>query len=101
MPPCIMHIPLGNPNKVKDTIYDDLDIIISATPRTIKFFLLGVHNARVGADHQTLTGVMALEGVGKCKSNGDSCYQFFNCLLVCGNDIQHLSLIFNLRICFI
>ena len=62
MPPCTMHIRLANPNKVKDTIYDDLDIIISATPRTIK---LGVHNARVGIDHHTLTGVMTLEGVGK------------------------------------
>ena len=66
MPPCTMHIRLANPNRVKDTIYDDLNvIIISATPRTIKLFLLGVHNARVGTDHQTLTGVMTLEGVGK------------------------------------
>ena len=60
-----MQIRLANPNKVKDTIYDDLDIIISATPRKIKLFLLGVHNARVGTDHQTLTEVMALEGEGK------------------------------------
>ena len=29
--------------------------------------LLGVHNARVGTDHQTLTRVMTLEGVGKWK----------------------------------
>ena len=65
MPPCTMHIRLANPNKVKDTIYDDLDIIISATPRTIKLFLLGVHNARVGTDYQTVSGVMTLEGVGK------------------------------------
>ena len=53
-----------NPNKVKDTIYDDLDIIISAIPHTIKLFLLGDLNASVGTDHQTLEGVMGL-GVGK------------------------------------
>ena len=64
MPPCTMYIRLTNPNKVKPTIYDDLDIIISATPRTIKLFLLGDLNANVGTDHQTLEGVMSLEGVG-------------------------------------
>ena len=64
MPPCTMYIRLTNPNKVKDTVYDDLDIIISATPRTIKLFLLCDLNANVGTDHQTLEGVMSLEGVG-------------------------------------
>ena len=65
MPSCTMHIRLTNPNKVKDTINDDLDIIISATPRTIKLFLLGDLNASVDTDHLTLEGVMGLEGVGK------------------------------------
>ena len=65
MPPCTMYIRLTNPNKVTDTIYDDLDIIISATPRTIKLFLLGDLNASVGTDHQNLEGVIGLEGVGK------------------------------------
>ena len=65
MPPCPMYIRLTNPNKVKGTIYDDLDIIISATPRTNKLFLLGDLNANVGTDHRTLEGVMGLEGVGK------------------------------------
>ena len=60
-----MYIRLANPNKVKDTIYDDFDIIISATPRTIKLFLLADLNANVGTDHQALKGVMGLEGVGK------------------------------------
>ena len=65
MPPCTMYIPLTNPNTVKDTMYDGLDIIISVTLRTIKLFLLGDLNASVCTDHQTLQGVMGLEGVGK------------------------------------
>ena len=65
MPPCTMYIRLTNPNKVKDTIYDDSDIIISATPRTIKLFLLVYINASVDTDDQTLEVVMGLEGVGK------------------------------------
>ena len=65
MPPCTMYIRLTNPNKVKVTIYDDLDIIISATPRTIKLFLLDNLNANVCTDHQTLERVMGLAGVGK------------------------------------
>ena len=65
MPPCTMLKRLANPNKVKDTIYDDLVIIISAAPRTIKVFLFGDHNANVGTDQQTLEGVMGFEGVAK------------------------------------
>ena len=61
---------MTNPDKVKDKFYDDLDNVISATPRTDKLILLGDFNARVGTDHQTWEGVIGPEGVGKCNSNG-------------------------------
>ena len=61
---------MTNPDEVKDKFYDDLDNIISATPRTDKLILLGDFNARVGTDHQTWEGVIGSEGVGKCNSNG-------------------------------
>ena len=37
---------MTNPGEVKDKFYDDLDNIISATPRTDKLILLGDFNAR-------------------------------------------------------
>ena len=60
---------MTNPDEVKDKFYDNLDNIISATPRTDKLILLGDFNARVGTDHQTWEGVICSEGVGKCNSN--------------------------------
>ena len=56
---------MTNPDEVKDKFYDDLDNVISATPRTDKLILLGDFNARVGTDHQTWEGVIGPEGVGK------------------------------------
>ena len=61
---------MTNPDEVKDKSYDDLDSVISATPRTDKLILLRDFNARVGTDHQTWEGVIGTEGVGKCNSNG-------------------------------
>ena len=61
---------MTNPDEVKDKFYDDLDNIISATPRTDKLVLLGDFTARVGTDHQAWEGVIGSEGVGKCNSNG-------------------------------
>ena len=52
------------------TFFNDLDSVISATPRTDKLILLGDFNARVGTDHQTWEGVIGTEGIGKCNSNG-------------------------------
>ena len=60
---------MTNPDAVKD-FYDDLDSVISASPRTDKLILLGDFNARVGTDHQTWEGVVGTEGIGKCNSNG-------------------------------
>ena len=42
-----------HPDEVKYKFYNDLDDVISATPRTDKIILLGDFNARVGTDHQT------------------------------------------------
>ena len=44
---------MTNPDEVKDKFYNDLDDVISATPRTDKLILLGDFNARVVTDHQT------------------------------------------------
>ena len=54
----------------KTSSYDDLDSVISATPRTDKLILLGDFNTRVGTYHQTWEGVIGTEGIGKCSSNG-------------------------------
>ena len=61
---------MTNPDEVKDKFYNDLDDVISATPRTDKRILLGDFKVRVGTDHQTWEGVIGPEGVGKCYSNG-------------------------------
>ena len=61
---------MTNPDEVKDKFYDDLDSVISATPRTDKLILLGDFSARVGTDYQTWEGMIGTEGIGKCNSNG-------------------------------
>ena len=61
---------MTNPDEVKDMFYDNLDIIIYATPCTDKLILLGDFNARVGIDHQAWEVVLGSEGVGKCNSYG-------------------------------
>ena len=44
---------MTNPDEAKDNVYNDIDDVISATPRTDKLILLGDFNARVDTDHQT------------------------------------------------
>ena len=61
---------MTNPDEVKDKFYNDLDDVISATPRSDKLIFLGDFHARVGTDHQTWEGVIGPEGVGKCNTNG-------------------------------
>ena len=56
---------MTNPDEVKDKFCDDLDFVISATPRTDKLILLGDFNTRVGTDHQSWEGVIGTEGIGK------------------------------------
>ena len=61
---------MTNPDEDKDKFNDDLDSMISATPRTDKLIFLGYFNVRVGTDHQTWEGVIGTERVGKCNSYG-------------------------------
>ena len=49
---------MTNPDEVKDKFYDDMDSVISATPRTDNLILLGDFNARAGTDHHTWEGVI-------------------------------------------
>ena len=60
---------MTNPNEVKDKFYNDLDDVISATPRSDKLILFSDLNARVGTDHQTWEEVIGPAVVGKCSSN--------------------------------
>ena len=41
---------MTNPDEVKDSFYNDLDDVISATPRTDKLILLGDFYARPGKE---------------------------------------------------
>ena len=47
---------MTNPDEVTDKFYDDLDSVISATPRTDKPIRLGDFNARVDTDHHHYLG---------------------------------------------
>ena len=49
---------MTNPDEVKDTFYDHLDSVVSATPWTDKLILLGDFSARVGTDYQMWEGVI-------------------------------------------
>ena len=60
---------MTNLKEVKDTFYNYVDDVISATPPTDKLILLGYFRARIGTDHQSWEGVIGPEGVGKCNSN--------------------------------
>ena len=59
---------MTHPDEVKDKFFDDVDSVISATPRTDKLILLGDFNARVGRDHQTWEGVIGTEGLKEWES---------------------------------
>ena len=61
---------MTNPDEVNDKFYDDLDSVISVTPRTDKLIILRDFNARVGTDYQTWEGVNGTEGIRTCNSNG-------------------------------
>ena len=77
---------MTNPDEVEDKFYDDLESVISATPRTDKLILLGDFNARVDTDYQTCEGENETKGVGKCNSNG---------LLLLRKCVEHKPLITN------
>ena len=59
-----------NPEEVKDQLYEQLDGLIAAVPKSEKLVILGDFNARVGTDQHTWSGVIGQQGTGKCKGNG-------------------------------
>ena len=73
------HAPtMTNPDGVKNKFYDNLDSVISATPRT--------NSSSSGTNNQTWKGVIGTEGVGKSNSN---------CLLLLRKYAEHELLITN------
>ena len=63
-------ITMTNADEVKGKLYDDLESIISATPRADKFKFVRDFNAKDGTDHQTWDGVIGSECVGYCNNHG-------------------------------
>ena len=57
--------------EVKDSFYEDLEGIISATSRKYRIILLGNFRAWVGYDHILLLNALGKHGTGKCNSNGE------------------------------
>jgi len=61
---------MTNPEDIKEKFYEDLDTLLKSIPSQDKLFVLGDFNARVGTDFQTWEGIIGMNGVGKCNSNG-------------------------------
>ena len=61
---------MTNLDEDKDKFYDDLESVISETPRTDKLIPFGDFSARVGTDHHIWERVIGSEGIGKYNSNG-------------------------------
>ncbi|XP_076036004.1 uncharacterized protein LOC143021966 [Oratosquilla oratoria] len=54
----------------KDLFYEELDKLLSATPRNDKIVVLGDFNARVGSNVTVWHGIIGKHGVGKENANG-------------------------------
>ena len=61
---------MTNRDESKDKFYEDLETTIARVPPAEKLIILGDFNARVGADRQKWEGVIGMQGIGKCNSNG-------------------------------
>ena len=59
-----------NPEEVKNQLYEQLDALIAAVPKSEKLIIIGDVNARVLADHHMVRSVIGQQGTGKCNSNG-------------------------------
>ena len=66
---------MTNPEDVKDKFYEDLNDVITSTPRADKLIILGDFNARVGSDNIAWEGVIGHHGIGSCNSNGSRLLQ--------------------------
>ena len=67
---------MTNPDDIKEKFYEDLHSLVISTPASEKLIILGDFNARVGSDHQTWDGVIGMNGIGRCNSNGLLLLQF-------------------------
>ena len=54
----------------KEGFYNQLDRLLTNTPRSDKLIWLGDFNARIGRDCAIWTGTIGKEGVGNSNSNG-------------------------------
>jgi exonuclease III len=61
---------LDSDDDKKEEFYNQLDRLLTNTPRSDKLILLGDFNARVGRDSALWTGTIGKEGVGNSNSNG-------------------------------
>ena len=61
---------MSNPEEIKEKFYQDLETLITKTPKADKMIILGDFNARVGTDHLAWEGNIGRHGIGKCNSNG-------------------------------
>ena len=62
--------------KVKDQFYDQLDATINRIPASEHVYLLGVFNARVGADRESWPRVLGHHGIGNLNENGQRPLEF-------------------------
>ena len=61
---------MANSEEVKDQLYEQLDAVIAAVPKSEQLIILGEFNTRVGTSHHIWSGVIGQQGTGKCNSNG-------------------------------
>ena len=61
---------MTHPEEVNNQLYEQLDTLIAAVPKSEKLIILGDFNARVGTDHHTWPGVIGQKCTCKCNSNG-------------------------------
>ena len=61
---------MTNPDEVKDKIYKDLNVVITAVSSADRLIIRGDFDARVGSNSTTWEGVIGKCGVGNCNSNG-------------------------------
>ena len=65
-----------NPEETKEGFYSTVRDIVKAVLITDKLIIAGDFNARVGREVENWRGVIGLNGIGKCSSNGEMLLAF-------------------------